>query len=168
MHPVANLYSSVYVLCVVSRLQGDSLSDSRSEEEHRPHISEQAVPDISCKLHNTVQIQSNSFFFFFFASFNIFVVSCSALSFFSSCLCVSSGAAPLPGVDTAAGRLQECEALSQVSGSVSVLPTSITKQLRSLYSHHLPRRSLLRSLYCLSVSENHLRLLVNRTRPKQN
>uniref|UniRef100_A0A4W6E064 Chromosome 8 open reading frame 34 n=1 Tax=Lates calcarifer TaxID=8187 RepID=A0A4W6E064_LATCA len=43
-----------------ARLQGDSLSDSRSEEEHRPHISEQAVPDISCKLHNTVQIQSGS------------------------------------------------------------------------------------------------------------
>lgn len=39
-------------LCCVlfSRLQGDTLSDSRSEEEHRPHISEQAVPDISCKL----------------------------------------------------------------------------------------------------------------------
>uniref|UniRef100_A0A3Q1CB92 Uncharacterized protein n=2 Tax=Amphiprion TaxID=80969 RepID=A0A3Q1CB92_AMPOC len=34
-----------------ARLQGDTLSDSRSEEEHRPHISEQAVPDISCKLH---------------------------------------------------------------------------------------------------------------------
>lgn len=33
---------------VVSRLQGDSLSDNRSEENHRPHISEQAVPDISC------------------------------------------------------------------------------------------------------------------------
>lgn len=37
------------VLCVVSRLQGDTLSDSRSKEGHRPHISEQAVPDISCK-----------------------------------------------------------------------------------------------------------------------
>lgn len=47
----------VYVWCVVSRLQGDSLSDSRSEEQHRPHISEQAVPDISCKLHKTAQIQ---------------------------------------------------------------------------------------------------------------
>nr|XP_033494030.1 uncharacterized protein C8orf34 homolog isoform X3 [Epinephelus lanceolatus] len=56
-----------------ARLQGDSLSDGRSEEEHRPHISEQAVPDIS--------------------------------------------SAPLPGVDTVAGRLQECEVLSQVSGS---------------------------------------------------
>ncbi|XP_069007285.1 uncharacterized protein C8orf34 homolog isoform X2 [Embiotoca jacksoni] len=55
-----------------ARLQGDTLSDNRSEEEHRPHISEQAVPDIS---------------------------------------------SPLPGVDTVAGRLQECEALSQVSGS---------------------------------------------------
>lgn len=38
------------------------------------------------------------------------------------CLCVSSGAAPLPGVDTVTGRLQECDALSQMSGSVSVLP----------------------------------------------
>ncbi|KAM6908040.1 uncharacterized protein C8orf34 homolog [Lycodopsis pacificus] len=56
-----------------ARLQGDSLSDGRSEEEHRSRISEQAVPDIA--------------------------------------------SAPLPGVDTAAGRLQECEALSQVSGS---------------------------------------------------
>uniref|UniRef100_A0A3B4UJK1 Chromosome 8 open reading frame 34 n=1 Tax=Seriola dumerili TaxID=41447 RepID=A0A3B4UJK1_SERDU len=45
-----------------ARLQGDSLSDSRSEEEHRPHISEQAVPDISCKLCNAVQIQSSYFF----------------------------------------------------------------------------------------------------------
>uniref|UniRef100_A0A671YBJ1 Chromosome 8 open reading frame 34 n=1 Tax=Sparus aurata TaxID=8175 RepID=A0A671YBJ1_SPAAU len=51
-----------------ARLQGDSLSDTRSEEEHRPHISEQAVPDISCKFHNTAQIQSSyySFFFLFF------------------------------------------------------------------------------------------------------
>uniref|UniRef100_H2LVZ4 Chromosome 8 open reading frame 34 n=1 Tax=Oryzias latipes TaxID=8090 RepID=H2LVZ4_ORYLA len=32
-----------------ARLQGDTVSDSRSEEELRPHISEQAVPDISCK-----------------------------------------------------------------------------------------------------------------------
>ncbi|KAA8580793.1 hypothetical protein FQN60_013751, partial [Etheostoma spectabile] len=56
-----------------ARLQGDSLSDGRSEEEHRPYISEQAVPDIT---------------------------------------------SPLPGVDTVVGRFQECEALSQVSGSV--------------------------------------------------
>ncbi|CAI5673303.1 uncharacterized protein C8orf34 homolog isoform X1 [Oreochromis niloticus] len=56
-----------------ARLQGDTLSDSRSEEEHRPHISEQAVPDIS--------------------------------------------SAPLPGLDTVAGRLQECDTLSQMSGS---------------------------------------------------
>ncbi|XP_071373869.1 uncharacterized protein C8orf34 homolog [Centroberyx affinis] len=33
-----------------ARLQGDSLSDTRAEEEHRPHITEQAVPDISCPL----------------------------------------------------------------------------------------------------------------------
>uniref|UniRef100_A0A8C7XHS9 Chromosome 8 open reading frame 34 n=1 Tax=Oryzias sinensis TaxID=183150 RepID=A0A8C7XHS9_9TELE len=55
-----------------ARLQGDTVSDSRSEEELRPHVSEQAVPDIS---------------------------------------------SPLPGVDTAVVRLQECEALSQVSSS---------------------------------------------------
>nr|XP_040023501.1 uncharacterized protein C8orf34 homolog isoform X4 [Gasterosteus aculeatus aculeatus] len=55
-----------------ARLQGDSLSDARSEEDHKSHVSEQAVPDIS---------------------------------------------SPLPGVDTVAGRLLECDALSQVSGS---------------------------------------------------
>ncbi|XP_043961280.1 uncharacterized protein C8orf34 homolog isoform X2 [Gambusia affinis] len=55
-----------------ARLQGDTLSDSRSEEDHRPRLSEQAVPDIS---------------------------------------------SPMPGVDTVAGRLQECEALSQVTSS---------------------------------------------------
>uniref|UniRef100_A0A3Q3VQA2 Uncharacterized protein n=1 Tax=Mola mola TaxID=94237 RepID=A0A3Q3VQA2_MOLML len=38
-----------------ARLQGDSLSESRSEEEHRPHVAEQAVPDISCMLHNKRQ-----------------------------------------------------------------------------------------------------------------
>ncbi|XP_065805134.1 uncharacterized protein C8orf34 homolog isoform X2 [Labrus bergylta] len=59
-------------LNICSRLQGDSLSDGRPEDEHRTHISEQAVPDIS---------------------------------------------SPLPGMDTVAGRLQECEALSQVSSS---------------------------------------------------
>lgn len=164
------MYSSVYALRVVSRLQGDSLSESRSEEEHRPHTSEQAVPDISCKLHNTAQIQTS---YFSLTSFYIFVLSrstllCFSSFFFLSCLCVLSGAAPLPGVDTVAGRLQECEALSQVSGSVSVLPTSITKQLRSPYSHQLPCRSLLLGLYCPRVSENHLKPLVNRTRPKQN
>uniref|UniRef100_A0A1A8MKQ5 Chromosome 8 open reading frame 34 n=3 Tax=Nothobranchius TaxID=28779 RepID=A0A1A8MKQ5_9TELE len=55
-----------------ARLQGDTLSNSRSEEEHRSHISEQAVPDITSQL---------------------------------------------PGVDAVAGRLKECEALSQVSAS---------------------------------------------------
>lgn len=46
-----NMRCSASLCCVLfSRLQGDTLSDSRSEEEHRPHISEQAVPDISCKL----------------------------------------------------------------------------------------------------------------------
>lgn len=63
-----------HVLCVVSRLQGDSLSDNRSEEDRRPHISEQAVPDISCRF---AQHGSNSAalyivvlgFFFFFLTF---------------------------------------------------------------------------------------------------
>lgn len=127
----------VYVLCVVSRLQGDSLSDTRSEEEHRPHVSEQAVPDISCMLHNTAQIQRSYIYVYVF--FTFFVVS-PALSF-SSCLCVLSGSAPLSGVDTVAGQLQECEAMSQVSASVSILPTSIIKQLRSFYSHQLQCRS---------------------------
>lgn len=119
---------------------------------------------VSCK-NSAISVSFSSFLFSTF-----FVLSCSVVSFFP-CLCalrVLSGAAPLPGVDTVAGRLQECEAVSQVSGSVSVLPTSITKQLRSLYSHQLPRRSLVLGLYCLRVSENHLKLLVNTTRPEQN
>lgn len=41
-----------YVPLVVPRLQGDSLSESRSEVERRPHVPEQAVPDISCTLHD--------------------------------------------------------------------------------------------------------------------
>lgn len=45
-------YTVAYVLPVVSRLQGDSLSESRSEEERWPHVAEQAVPDISCMLPN--------------------------------------------------------------------------------------------------------------------
>lgn len=45
-----------YVLRVVSRLQGDSVSGSRSEEERRPHAAEQAVPDISCTLHNAAPV----------------------------------------------------------------------------------------------------------------
>lgn len=56
IYPDLPLCTMLYVLHVVSRLQGDSLSESRSEEEHRPLISEQAVPNISCMLHNTVQI----------------------------------------------------------------------------------------------------------------
>lgn len=82
----------LFVLRVVSRLQGDSLSDTRSEEEHRPHISEQAVPDISCKFHNTAQIQS-SYYSFFFLFFYISVVSRSPLCCSSPppppvCVCV--------------------------------------------------------------------------------
>uniref|UniRef100_A0A3Q3FNQ2 Chromosome 8 open reading frame 34 n=1 Tax=Labrus bergylta TaxID=56723 RepID=A0A3Q3FNQ2_9LABR len=44
-----------------ARLQGDSLSDGRPEDEHRTHISEQAVPDISCKLHKTPQYSAGYF-----------------------------------------------------------------------------------------------------------
>lgn len=127
MHPVANVYSSVfkYVLRVVSRLQGDSLSDSRSEEERRTRVSEQAVPDISCKLHDRVQIR-----FLIFLSVSTILWSHALLCpSFPPCFCVLFGAAQLPGLDTVAARLQECEASSQVSGSVSVLPRSITKQL---------------------------------------
>lgn len=49
--------------------------------------------------------------------------------------------APLSGLDAVAGQLQECEALSQVSTSVSILPASISRQLRSFYTHQLRRRS---------------------------
>lgn len=42
-----------YVPPVVPRLQGDSLSGSRSEEERRPHVPEQAVPDVSCTLRSS-------------------------------------------------------------------------------------------------------------------
>ncbi|XP_054893163.1 uncharacterized protein C8orf34 homolog [Poeciliopsis prolifica] len=70
LEPQAKVTLNICSRC--ARLQGDTLSDSRSEEDHRPRISEQAVPDIS---------------------------------------------SPMPGVDTVAGRLQECEALSQVTGS---------------------------------------------------
>lgn len=125
----------VYVWCVVSRLQGDSLSDSRSEEQHRPHISEQAVPDISCKLQLKFSAVINIYVFSHFCG-----LTHPALSF-SSCLCVLSGSAPLSGLDTVVGQLQECEATSQVSASVSILPTSIIKQLRSFYSHQLQCRS---------------------------
>ena len=143
------MYTLVHALRVVSRLQGDTLSDSRSEEEHRPHISEQAVPDISGKYATHSSISKC----FCFLTYSCIFVLPSALPFVFLVLRVLSGAAPLPGVDTVAGRLQECEALSQVSGSVSVLPTSITKQLRSLYSHQLLCCSLLRNFYCLRLSK---------------
>ena len=161
----------LFVFRVVSRLQGDSLSDTRSEEERRPHISEQAVPDISCKFHNTAQIQSSYYSFFLsFFFFYISVVSRSPLCCPPPpCLCVSSGAAPLPGVDTVAGRLQECEALSQVSASVSVLPNihhqtiKITLQPSITMSLSPPQRLLSREWM-----KNHLEPLVNRTGPKLN
>lgn len=81
--------------------------------------------------------------------YKIFMPLHSALSFL-----FPSFVAPLPGLDTVAGRLQECDTLSQMSGSVSVLPTSITKQLRSLYNHQLPRRSLLLDCYCLETTSS--------------
>ena len=34
-------------VCCLRRLQGDSLSDTRSAEGHASHVPEQAVPDIS-------------------------------------------------------------------------------------------------------------------------
>lgn len=138
----ASVYNKRHVLCVVSRLQGDSLSDNRSEEDRRPHISEQAVPDISCRF---AQHGSNSaalyivvlgFFLKHFGGLTRRLLLSS-----SSCLCVMCGSAPLSGLDTVAAQLQECEALSQVSTSVSILPTFVIIQLRSLYSRQLQRRS---------------------------
>lgn len=68
---------------------------------------------------------------------------------------MSRGAAPLPGVDSATGRVQECESSSHVSTSVSVLPQSLSQQLRSVCTHQFPRRVL--TAYC----PDHLQL--NRT-----
>ncbi|XP_075936788.1 uncharacterized protein C8orf34 homolog isoform X2 [Anarhichas minor] len=109
-HPEPQAKVTLNICSRCARLQGDSLSDGRSEEEHRSHISEQAVPDISCELHNTVQIQSSYLK-------KKKKKKCCGLTLCSVLSVLLSGAAPLPGVDTAAGRLQECEALSQVSGS---------------------------------------------------
>uniref|UniRef100_A0A3Q1GX88 Chromosome 8 open reading frame 34 n=1 Tax=Acanthochromis polyacanthus TaxID=80966 RepID=A0A3Q1GX88_9TELE len=59
-----------------ARLQGDTLSDSRSEEEHRPHVSEQAVPDISCKLQFKLKMVTSLYIFvvlhFFFSVLPLF------------------------------------------------------------------------------------------------
>lgn len=74
IYPDPPLCTMLYVLRVVSRLQGDSLSESRSEEEHRPHISEQAVPNISCMLHNTVQMMQ-TYVCIYCSVFSCFVVS---------------------------------------------------------------------------------------------
>uniref|UniRef100_A0A8C2XIN1 Chromosome 8 open reading frame 34 n=1 Tax=Cyclopterus lumpus TaxID=8103 RepID=A0A8C2XIN1_CYCLU len=52
-HPEPQAKVTLNICSRCARLQGDSLSDGRSEEEHRSRISEQAVPDISCKLHNS-------------------------------------------------------------------------------------------------------------------
>lgn len=82
-----------YVFCVVSRLQGDSLSESRSEEEHRPHVAEQAVPDISCMLHNKDYIlfsytwfcvYTYIYMYIYLFSFLCFHPPCSVLLFFLS------------------------------------------------------------------------------------
>lgn len=67
-----------------ARLQGDSLSD-KPEEDHRAHILEQAVPDIS---------------------------------------------SPLPGVDSAAGRMQECESSSHISTSRQAVWEADLKPIR--------------------------------------
>uniref|UniRef100_A0A3Q3IC23 Uncharacterized protein n=1 Tax=Monopterus albus TaxID=43700 RepID=A0A3Q3IC23_MONAL len=71
LEPQAKVTLNICSRC--ARLQGDSLSDSRFEEDHRPHISEQAVPDISCKLYNTAQIQS-SYFLKLFLHYNLISV----------------------------------------------------------------------------------------------
>lgn len=86
----------------------------------------------------------------------------------SSCLCVMCGSAPLSGLDTVAAQLQECEASSQVSTSVSILPTFVIIQLRSLYSHQLQRRSPPRPLLSRQragkgCKKKHLKQLFNRT-----
>uniref|UniRef100_A0A3Q3NLE5 Chromosome 8 open reading frame 34 n=1 Tax=Mastacembelus armatus TaxID=205130 RepID=A0A3Q3NLE5_9TELE len=63
-----------------------------------------------------IRVQAQcSFFFFFYLFLHYNIMLCSVLLF--SRLCVFPGVAPLPGVDTVTGRLQECESLSQVSGS---------------------------------------------------
>lgn len=64
-------------------------------------------------------------------------------------------AALLPGVDMLPGRLLECEALSQVSSSVSIFPTSISKQLRLFYSHQLQRPPLLVSCCLFKKKKKH-------------
>ncbi|KAM4606107.1 uncharacterized protein C8orf34 homolog [Polymixia lowei] len=87
-HPEPQAKVTLNICSRCARLQGDSLSDSRAEEEHRPHVTEQAVPDISCELHHTIPIGVRL---------------------------PKDSHGPLPGVDTAAVRGQECEAPSQVS-----------------------------------------------------
>lgn len=69
----------------------------------------------------------------------------------------------MPGVDTVAGRLQECEALSQVTGSVSVLPCTHHQTIKITLQaiNYLVALSPLQ-LYCLILSENHLKFLVNK------
>lgn len=74
--------------------------------------------------------------------------------------------APLSGLDAVAGQLQECEALSQVSTSVSIHPASISRQLRSLYSHQLRRHSPSAACHCLQIGKKkeekiHLKQLFN-------
>ncbi|XP_068604120.1 uncharacterized protein C8orf34 homolog [Brachionichthys hirsutus] len=49
-HPEPQAKVTLNICSRCARLQGDSLPDTRSEEEHRPRITEQAVPDISSPL----------------------------------------------------------------------------------------------------------------------
>nr|XP_020455643.1 uncharacterized protein C8orf34 homolog [Monopterus albus] len=57
LEPQAKVTLNICSRC--ARLQGDSLSDSRFEEDHRPHISEQAVPDISSPLECESQVSGS-------------------------------------------------------------------------------------------------------------
>lgn len=77
IHSSLALCTTLYVLRVVSRLQGDTLSDSRSEEDHRPRISEQAVPDISCEFHNIVGEKNLNIFFWLHIC--VFLLLCAVL-----------------------------------------------------------------------------------------
>lgn len=76
IHSSLALCITLYVLRVVSRLQGDTLSDSRSEEDHRPRLSEQAVPDISCEFHNRVGEKKSKYFIFFGLHICVFLLLC--------------------------------------------------------------------------------------------
>lgn len=141
----ANVYSTVLLMCTVLSPGCRATVYQMADLKRSTGLVYLSKPYLTSHVSCTTQFKSK-------VVISLTCLWSHALSFLFSfaVLCTMSGAAPLPGVDTVAGRLQECEALSQVSGSVSVLPTSITKQLRSLYSHQLPRHS---HFYCARASE---------------